>query len=130
MTTSIPSITYNWEEYVLGNEYTAGTGISISSNVVSNTWVTSVNWNTGEVTGLLTSSNINNTAYGSSWDWKTTTAPSKNAVYDKISAMDTTISGKLDAETVVSWDSGTTYTIKVANADPSWETNTTITFVV
>lgn len=130
MTTSIPSITYNWEEYVLGNEYTAGTGISISSNVITNDWVTSVNWNTGAVTGLLTSSNINNTAYGASWDWITGTAPSKNAVYDKISAMDTTISGKLDAETVVSWDSGTTYTIKVANADPSWETNTTITFVV
>lgn len=130
MTTRVPSITYNWEEYVLGNEYTAGSGISISSNVVSNTWVTSVNWSTGAVTGLLTSSNISNTAYSSSWNWVNTTAPSKNAVYDKIAAMDTTISSKLDAETVVSWDSGTTYTIKVANTDPSWELSTTITFVV
>lgn len=130
MATKIPSITYNWEEYLLWEKYTAGSGISISSNVVSNTWVTSVNWSTGAVTGLLTSSNISNTAYSSSWNWVNTTAPSKNAVYDKISAMDTTISGKLDAETVVSWDSGTTYTIKVANTDPSWELSTTITFVV
>ena len=38
MTTKIPSITYNWEEYVLGNEYTAGTGISINqNNEISNT---------------------------------------------------------------------------------------------
>lgn len=84
MTTKIPSITYNWEEYVLGEEYTAWTGISISSNVVSNTWVTSVNWSTGAVTGLLTSSNISNTAYAASWDWVTNVAPSKNAVYDAI----------------------------------------------
>lgn len=86
MTTRVPSITYNWEEYVLGNEYTAGTGINISSNVVSNTWVTSVNWSTGAVTGLLTSSNISNTAYSSSWNWVSTIAPSKNAVYDAIEA--------------------------------------------
>ena len=86
MTTKIPSITYNWEEYVLGNEYTAGTGISISSNTISNTGVTSVNWSTGAVTGLLTSSNISNTAYAASWDGVTTTAPSKNAVYDAIEA--------------------------------------------
>jgi len=50
MATRVPSITYNWEEYLLGAEYTAGTGISISSNVVSNTWVTSVNWSTWAVT--------------------------------------------------------------------------------
>ena len=42
---------------------------------------------------------VNDTAYASSWDWVTTQAPSKNAVYDKISAMDTTISGKLDKVT-------------------------------
>ena len=130
MTTSIPSITYNWEEYILWEKYTAGTWIDMTNNTISNTGVTSVNGNTWAITGLLTSSNISNTAYAASWDWKTTTAPSKNAVYDKINAMDTTISGKLDAETVVSWDSGTTYTIKVANTEPSWEPSTTITFVV
>ena len=37
---------------------------------------------------------VNDTAYASSWNWVTTQAPSKNAVYDKISAMDTTISWK------------------------------------
>ena len=33
-------------------------------------------------TGTLTASNISDTAFGSSWDGDTTTAPSKNAVYD------------------------------------------------
>lgn len=84
MTTRVPSITYNWEEYILWEKYTAGTWIDMTDNTISNTWVTSVNWSTWAVTGLLTSSNISNTAYSSSWDWVTTTAPSKNAVYDAI----------------------------------------------
>ncbi len=42
----------------------------------------------------MTSSIINDTAYGSGWDADTTHAPTKNAVYDKISAMDTTIAWK------------------------------------
>jgi hypothetical protein len=46
--------------------------------------------------GFVTSSIISDTAYGSWWNWVTATAPSQNAVYDKISAMDTTISWKLD----------------------------------
>lgn len=33
-------------------------------------------------------SQVSDTAYGSSWDWVTTTAPSKNAVYDKINSID------------------------------------------
>lgn len=37
---------------------------------------------------------VNDTAYASSWDWVTNVAPSKNAVYDKLNAMDTTIAGK------------------------------------
>ena len=32
--------------------------------------------------GTLTASNISDTAFWSSWDGDTTTAPSKNAVYD------------------------------------------------
>lgn len=39
---------------------------------------------------------VDNTAYASSWNWDSTHSPSKDAVYDKISAMDTTIDGKLD----------------------------------
>lgn len=35
----------------------------------------------------LTSANISDTAYGASWDGDTTTAPSKNAIYDKIQTM-------------------------------------------
>lgn len=46
-------------------------------------------------------SQVSDTAYASSWNWVTTTAPSKNAVYDKIASMDTTISWKQDA--LVSW---------------------------
>ena len=49
----------------------------------------------------VTSSIINDTAYGSGWNADTTHAPTKNAVYDKISAMDTTISWK--QATLVSW---------------------------
>lgn len=43
---------------------------------------------------------VDNTAYDNSWDWVTDVAPSKNAVYDKISAMDTTISWKADSSAV------------------------------
>ena len=81
-------------------------------------------------TNITYPSQVSDDAYGSSWDWVTTTAPSKNVVYDKISAMDTTIASKLSAETVVSGDSGTTYTIKVSSSEPaSWTSATTITFV-
>lgn len=45
---------------------------------------------------------ISNTAYASSWDGVTGIAPTKDAVYDKISAMDTTIDGKLDK---ITWTS-------------------------
>lgn len=36
-------------------------------------------------------SQVSDTAYWSSWDWVTTIAPSKNAVYDKINSIDTLI---------------------------------------
>ena len=63
MTTRVPSITYNWEEYLLGNEYTAGTGISITDNEIANNWVTSVNGSTWAVTvtsDVVVSSQPNN----------------------------------------------------------------------
>ena len=44
---------------------------------------------------------VDDTAYANTWDGVTTKAPSQNAVYDKISAMDATISWK--QETLVSW---------------------------
>lgn len=37
---------------------------------------------------------VSDTAYAASWNGVTGIAPSKNAIYDKISAMDTTIAGK------------------------------------
>ena len=46
-------------------------------------------------------SQVSDTAYANSWDWVTSTAPSKNAVYDKISAMDTTIGSKANDSEVV-----------------------------
>lgn len=39
---------------------------------------------------------VDNTPFNSTWDWVTWVAPSKNAVYDKISAMDITIAWKQD----------------------------------
>ena len=50
MTIRVPSITYDGEEYLLGDEYTAWSWINITSNQISNTWVTSFNGNTWAVT--------------------------------------------------------------------------------
>ena len=44
---------------------------------------------------------VDNTPYWPTWDWVTWVAPSKNAVYDKISAMDITIAWKQDQ--LVAW---------------------------
>ena len=56
------------------------------------TWITEVN--------ITYPTQVNDTTYWSSWDWVTTTAPSKNAVYDKLNAMDTTISWKADSSSL------------------------------
>lgn len=47
------------------------------------TWITEVD--------ITHPSQVSDTAYWSSWDGVTSTAPSKNAVYDKINSMDSTI---------------------------------------
>ena len=63
---------------------------------------------------------VNDTAYASSWNWVTTQAPSKNAVYDKLNAMDTTISWKQNTLTTQ-----TAYTSKwSATKVPQITTNT------
>lgn len=74
--------------------YTSQWGASKVPQITTNTlwqvtWITEVN--------ITYPSQVDDTAYGNWWDWQTTTAPSKNAVYDKISAMDTTISNKANA---------------------------------
>ena len=67
---------------------------------------------------------VSDTAYWSSWDWVTGIAPSKNAVYDKLNAMDTTIAGKQatisDLSTIRSWAS------KWATAVQPWDNVSTL----
>ena len=50
----------------------------LKGDIIQNTWVLSVNGQTGDVTI------VDDTALAASWDWDTTHAPSKNAVYDAI----------------------------------------------
>lgn len=63
MTNTITKITYNGDDYEVWAEYTAGTWISITSNEIANTWVTSFNWNTWTVTYTAPVTSVN----GSTW---------------------------------------------------------------
>ena len=79
---------------------------------------------------------VNDTAYASSWNWVTTQAPSKNAVYDKISAMDTTIAWKQSAlSTQTAYTSkGTATKVPTITTNNLWQvtgiSETSITFPV
>lgn len=53
-----------------------------------------------EVAGPGASGDVEDDVYGAGWDADTTHAPSQNAVYDKIDAMDTTIADTI-AESLV-----------------------------
>lgn len=53
---------------------------------------------------------VDNWAYASNWDWVTWVAPSKDAVYDKISAMDTTIGNKANSSDVITKTNTTAFT--------------------
>lgn len=71
---------------------------------------------------------VSDAAYSSSWDGETTSAPSKNAVYDKISAMDTTISGKADSSSLATVATSGSYndlsnkpTIPAAQVNSDWD---------
>lgn len=83
---AIPTITDNCQ-IANGCGYTTCTGtISTCAQIISTLWYTPYNstnpsWYT-TCTGTLTASNISDTAFWASWDGDTTTAPSKNAVYD------------------------------------------------
>lgn len=46
---------------------------------------------------------VSDTAYWASWDWDTTHAPSKNAVYDKISSVDTAVGTNTSAISTINW---------------------------
>lgn len=71
---------------------------------------------------------VDDTAYAASWDWETDIAPSKNAVYDKISAMDTTISWKADSSSLGTAATKNTWTSSwnVPVLDANWKLDTTI----
>ena len=67
-------------------------------------------------------SQVSDTAYASSWNWVTSTAPSKNAVYDKISAMDTTISWKADSSSLATVATSWSYNdLTDKPSIPSWQ---------
>lgn len=95
-----------------------GTSLLGSGNVAISEFSPSNSGSTGQVLKKTSTwynwanetSQVSDTVYGSSWDWVTWTAPSKNAVYDKINSMDTTIAGKqatLSAGTGISITSNT-----------------------
>ena len=88
---------------------------------------TDVAWNGSAWNPLWWNAEVDDTAYGSSWDWQTSKAPSKNAVYDKISSMDTVINWKQDTindlEAIRSWASA--WSTATQPADVLTKTNTT-----
>lgn len=109
----------NWDVYNVETEfelswkvYPAGTDVAWNGSAWNPLW-----WN----------AEVDDTAYGSSWDWQTSKAPSKNAVYDKISSMDTAISWKQDTindlEAIRSWASA--WATATQPADVLTKTNTT-----
>ena len=93
------------DDWLSGKQNTISDLETIRSNATAWAWAaTTIAWYGDIVTHnaneFLTTDKISDTAYASSWNWVTNVAPSKNAVYDKISAMDTTISGKANASDV------------------------------
>lgn len=76
--------------------FTANASAGVTADISVPTKVSELNNDSWFVTNQ-----VDDTAYWSGWDWKTTKAPSQNAVYDKISAMDTTISSKAADSDVV-----------------------------
>ena len=123
---TLPATPTQWNLVVRwANNKTIADGWAVPTNKAAASWwvedslVTTgdkYNWNNKADTSI-----VDDTAYASSWDWVTATAPSKNAVYDKISAMDTTIGWKI---TNPSWWTAWQYLKKTANweewANVSW----------
>lgn len=123
MTNTIKKFVKNWTTYEVPSKTSDLT--NDSGFLTSDTWVTSINglhWDLVVNVPTKTSDLINDagfvtnqvddTAYTSSWDWVTTIAPSKNAVYDKIASIDSNINIKADdafvmhlswAETILDW---------------------------
>jgi hypothetical protein len=130
------ALTGNYND--LNNKPTIDTAMSDSStNAVQNkiikAYVDSTAWSSA-------ASVISDTAYGSSWDWDTTHAPSKNVLYDEMSTMNTNITnlqtdvtniqtslGSVVSDTAFwsSWDGDTTHApSKNAVYDVLWDVET------
>lgn len=96
--TSLATVATSGSYSDLSNTPTVDTAMSDSStNAVQNKVIKSY---VDTTAGSSAAAKVSDTAYASSWNWVTTIAPSKNAVYDKISAMDTTIAGKADSSSL------------------------------
>ena len=74
-------------------------------------WYTTCTW-------TLTASNISDTAYSSSWNWITTVAPSKNAVYDKIESVVSSIPTNNNQLTNGCWYTTCTGTLVASDLTP------------
>jgi len=70
----------NTDAFNYNNLYNKPTIPTNNNQLTNGCWYTTC-------TGTLTASNISDAAYSSSWNWVTTVAPSKNAVYDKIESV-------------------------------------------
>ena len=135
VSTTTPPVNYrpNWSSYTGTASSTAETDEVLVWDVYvydgsvwllqSNNWKTvafaNIAWQPTDNVNLasalswkLDTTALNNTAYWSSWDWDTTHAPTKDAVYDKISAMDTTIWTKANDSDVVklTWNQSIAWT--------------------
>lgn len=114
------AVATSWEYCDLANVPTIPTCVSQLSN---DSWYTTCTW-------TLTASNISDTVYGSSWDWITTIAPSKNAVYDKIEAVITNIPTNNNQLSNWCWYTTCTGTLTASNISDaalsaSWDWDTT-----
>ena len=80
-----------WWLHVASDTNTTYSAITCAEAV---TWTcTCVRWVAAStLKNIVPALSVDDTAYASSWDWVTTKAPSKNAVYDKISTIDTCLS--------------------------------------
>ena len=130
VTLTIPTVPTNVSDfvndawYITANDLpTVDTAMSDSStNAVQNNVIKNyVDTQVQEATSWA----VSDTAYSSAWDWITGIAPSKNAVYDKISAMDTTIAWKQD--TISDLSTIRTGAWKWATAVQPWDNVSTLT---
>ena len=80
-----------WWLHVVSDTNTTYSAITCAEAV---TWTcTCVRWVAAStLKNIVPALSVDDTAYASSWNWVTTKAPSKNAVYDKISTIDTCLS--------------------------------------